>query len=88
MTSNGVSAVIDATGTVVAATAMGEQKLLIGEVSVRTPPATLMVVWGDWVGRAAAVLLLVLALSWVAKALKRARRSTATPAAPISVREP
>ena len=88
VTSNGVSAVIDATGTVVAATAMGEQKLLIGEVSVRTPPATLMVVWGDWVGRAASVLLLLLALSWVAKALKRARRSTATPAAPISVREP
>ncbi len=87
VTNNGVSAVIDATGTVVAATAMGEQKLLIGEVSVRTPPATLMVVWGDWVGRAASVLLLLLALSWVAKALKRRRRSAAAPAAPMSMHE-
>jgi apolipoprotein N-acyltransferase len=71
VTSNGTSAVIDATGAIVAATAMGEQKLLIGEVSVKKPLATLMVAWGDWVGRAALVMLGLLALSSAAEALKR-----------------
>ncbi|MEQ1514423.1 MAG: apolipoprotein N-acyltransferase [Lysobacteraceae bacterium] len=75
VTSNGVSAVIDATGTIVSATAMGEQKLLIGEVSIRQPAATLMVAWGDWVGRTAFVLLLLQALFWVGKALKRTKHS-------------
>lgn len=75
VTSNGVSAVIDATGTIVAATAMGEQKLLIGEVSIRQPPATLMVAWGDWVGRTAFALLLLQAMFWVGKALKRGKHS-------------
>jgi apolipoprotein N-acyltransferase len=77
-----VSAVIDATGTIVAATAMGEQKLLIGEVSIRQPPATLMVAWGDWVGRTAFVLLLLQALFWAGKALKRGKHSASpSPAA-------
>ena len=81
VTANGVSAAIDATGTVVAATAMGEQTLLIGEVSVRPPPATLMVAWGDWVGRAAAALLLLLAVSFVVDALRRRKsRSALAPA--------
>lgn len=81
VTSNGVSAVIDTTGTIVAATAMGEQKLLIGEVSVRQPPATLMVAWGDWVGRTAFALLLLQALFWVGKALKRGKHSASPPPA-------
>jgi apolipoprotein N-acyltransferase len=81
VTSNGVSAVIDATGTIVATTAMGEQKLLIGEVSVRTPPATLMVAWGDWVGRAAFVLLLLQALFWASKTFRRTRHGTSPPPA-------
>ena len=71
VTANGVSAVIDATGEVVASTAMGERKLLVGEVSAGTPPTTLMVAWGDWVGRAGFVLLLLLAASVAAGALKR-----------------
>ena len=61
VTSNGYSAVIDATGTVIAATRMGEQTLVIGDVPVRTPPRTLMVAWGDWVGRTAASWLALLA---------------------------
>lgn len=85
VTSNGTSAVIDATGTIVAATAMGEQKLLIGEVSVRQPPATLMVAWGDWVGRTAFVLLLLQAMFWVGKALKRRKHSvSSSPTAPTA----
>jgi len=78
VTSNGVSAVIDANGTVVASTAMDEQKLLIGEVQTGEPPATLMVAWGDWVGRAGFALLALLALSAIGAALtKRAARNAA-----------
>ena len=71
VTSNGVSAVIDASGSIIASTAIGEQKLLIGQVSVREPPTTLMVMWGDWVGRAGFVFLVLLALFCVADILKR-----------------
>jgi apolipoprotein N-acyltransferase len=63
VTSNGHSAVIDATGTVIAGTRFGERTLVIGEVPVREPPRTLVVAWGDWVGRAAAVFLVLLALA-------------------------
>jgi apolipoprotein N-acyltransferase len=80
VTANGVSAVIDATGTVVANTAMSEQKLLIGEVAVREPTRTLMVAWGDWVGRAGTMLLLLLVGAAVAK---RVMRNTATSSAPV-----
>lgn len=62
VTTNGYSAVIDATGTVTAGTRMGERALVIGDVPVREPPRTLMLAWGDWVGRAATVLLVLLAL--------------------------
>ena len=81
VTSNGVSAVIDANGTVVASTAMDEQKLLIGEVQAGEPPATLMVAWGDWVGRAGSALLVLLALSAVGAALTRRAARNASPSA-------
>ncbi len=61
VTTNGYSAVIDATGTVVAGTRMGERTLVIGDLAVPTPPRTLVVAWGDWVGRAAALGLALLA---------------------------
>lgn len=79
VTNNGVSAVIDPTGEVRQRTAMGEQALLVGDVAPMPPPATLMVRWGDWVGRTGAGLLLVLAL-W---SMLRARRTprAATPSA-------
>lgn len=76
VTANGVSAVIDATGTVIAATAMGEKRLLVGEVYAREPPVTLMVAWGDWVGRAGLVFLVLLAMFSVIDALKRRSAST------------
>ncbi len=61
VTTNGYSAVIDPTGAIVAGTRMGERTLVIGNLPVRTPPRTLMLAWGDWVGRAAAVFLALLA---------------------------
>lgn len=50
VTTNGLSGVIDPTGEILASTAMGERRLLIGEVVPRSSPPTLLVVWGDWVG--------------------------------------
>ncbi|HEY8975075.1 MAG TPA: apolipoprotein N-acyltransferase, partial [Burkholderiaceae bacterium] len=90
VTTNGYSAVIDATGRVLAGTRMGAQALAVGDLPVRTPPRTLMVAWGDWVGRAAAALLALLA----ALALLRRRGWTAlgapapaadVPALPVDV---
>ena len=63
VTSNGYSAVIDATGSVIAGTRMGERTLVIGEVPVGETPRTLVLAWGDWVGRAATVFLALLALA-------------------------
>lgn len=61
VTTNGYSAVIDATGTVTAGTRMGERTLVIGEVPVREAPRTLVVAWGDWAGPAALAWLVLLA---------------------------
>ncbi|MBI5716875.1 MAG: apolipoprotein N-acyltransferase [Burkholderiales bacterium] len=79
VTSNGYSAVIDARGEVMAGTRMGERTLVVGELPVREPPRTLMVAWGDWVGRASAVFLLVLA-AYAGGRAWRARAGAAGPA--------
>jgi apolipoprotein N-acyltransferase len=76
VTTNGYSAVIDATGTVIADTTMGERTLVIGEVPVRQAQSTLTVAWGDWVGRAAMTFLMLLA---VAAVLRRGRPAQAAP---------
>jgi apolipoprotein N-acyltransferase len=81
VTTNGFSAVIDATGTVVAGTRMGERTLVIGDVPVPEPRRTLMVAWGDWVARAAAAFLALLA---AAAALRAWGRSSAKEAAPAA----
>lgn len=73
VTTNGYSAVIDANGTVVAGTRMGERTLVIGDVAVREPPRTLMVRWGDWVGRAGAVFLSLVALGTALRGFSRWR---------------
>ena len=62
VTANGISAVIDATGAVTASTPMGEAAMLVGEVSVGEPPITLLVAWGDWVGRLCFALLALFGL--------------------------
>ncbi|MBY0238382.1 MAG: apolipoprotein N-acyltransferase [Burkholderiaceae bacterium] len=63
VTTNGYSAAIDASGAILAGTPMGEAALVIADLPVRQPAATLMVRWGDWVGVAATGFLLVLALA-------------------------
>lgn len=62
VTTNGISAVIDARGEIVARSAMGEAAVLVGELAAHAPPPTLMLRLGDWVGRAALVFLALLAL--------------------------
>ena len=63
VTSNGHSAVIDATGRVIAGSKMGERTLVVGDLPVADPPRTLMVAWGDWVGRVAAAFLVLLVVT-------------------------
>ena len=65
VTTNGYSAVIDAAGSVLAATRMGEPALVLADVPLRPPARTLMVMWGDWVGLAASASLVALA-AWSA----------------------
>lgn len=77
-TTNGISAVIDRSGEVVRRTAIGERALLPGEVSVGDPPPTLMVRWGDWVGRTAGIALLLLAAWSMATAWRRRRGAPAS----------
>ncbi len=75
VTANGISAVIDASGTVRARTAVGERKLLVGEVQPAQPEPTRMVAWGDWVGRAGLAFLLGLAALAVRRAMRRGHAS-------------
>lgn len=84
VTPSGHSAVIDATGSVIAASRIGERTLVIGEVAVREPPRTLMVVWGDWVGRAAAAGLVLLGAAVAVSAWheRRAREPAPLPVTP------
>ncbi|MED5618165.1 apolipoprotein N-acyltransferase [Ideonella sp. BN130291] len=89
-TTNGHSAVIDATGSVVAGSRMGERTLVIGALPVPVPPRTLMVAWGDWVGRAAAGFLALLALatawrSWAPGAAAATQPAQAVAALPARV---
>ncbi|MEH6421220.1 apolipoprotein N-acyltransferase [Pseudomonas sp. CGJS7] len=71
VTSNGLSAIIDDTGEVLAHTGTGDQAVLTAFVSARDPSPTLMVRWGDWVGRAGAALVLALAALAVWQAMRR-----------------
>lgn len=71
VTTNGFSAAIDATGAVLAGSRMGERTLVVAGLPVGSPAPTLMVRWGDWVGRAGAIFL-VLLFGWPALAQGRA----------------
>jgi apolipoprotein N-acyltransferase len=80
VTTNGFSAVIDETGEVLVHTAMGQQAVLTGFLLARDPAPTLMVRWGDWVGRAGLAFLFALALWRGLAALgARALRPSAAP---------
>ena len=84
VTTNGLSAVIDDTGEVLANTAMGDQAVLTAELPAHDPTPTLMVRWGDWVGRVALGFLAALAaLAFAAR--HAARQREAAPALPARV---
>jgi apolipoprotein N-acyltransferase len=82
VTSNGYSALIDATGTVIAGARVGERTLVVGDLPLREAQRTLMLAWGDWVPRAAAAFLVLLAAVAAVRAWGRGR---ARPAAPSTV---
>lgn len=63
VTNDGLSAVIDPAGRVLASAPAGRRHLVIGEAAVGEPPWTLAAVWGDWVGPAAAIVLLLQGLA-------------------------
>jgi apolipoprotein N-acyltransferase len=89
VTTNGHSAVIDAAGTVIAGTRAGERVLAIGDLPVREPARTLMLAWGDWVGRAGAAFLVLLAAAaaarrWPTWRRQRTQRAQAAPAADVA----
>jgi len=86
VTTNGQSAVIDARGDIVAAARPGERTLVIGEAPVPPARPTLMVRWGDWVGRTAAIALVTLALLALARQLVRPRKADAPAALAWPVR--
>lgn len=83
VTTNGLSAVIDARGRLRATGGLGERTLVIGELPARDPAPTLMVRWGDWVGRAAAGLLAAGAL--LSLLMRRGPARAAAPALPADV---
>ena len=82
VTTNGLSAVIDNTGEVLASTDMGSQAVLTATLSARDPVPTLMVRWGDWVGGAAGwfLLALILLAAWRTLRTGSARAAVADPA--------
>ena len=90
VTTNGHSAVIDANGAVLAGSRMGERTLVIAALPVRSPAPTLMVRWGDWVGLAGSVWLVVLAAWSASRSWRRPSVDHAAPAhgamlAPVTV---
>lgn len=84
VTSNGLSAFVDPTGEVLVSTALRDQAVLAGEVPARAPPLTLMVRWGDWVGRAALALLALLVAVRLGSAWPRRVDAPAPPCDPAT----
>ena len=81
VTANGVSAVIDASGAVLASTVVGERKLLVGEIRPAQPDQTRMVAWGDWVGRAGLGFLIGLGVLALWRAMRPMRGGARAPVA-------
>ncbi len=77
VTTNGLSAVIDPSGEIVARTQMNEQEFLVGEVRPQAPRFSLMRAWGDWVGRAGLAFLLLSAGVSLVRRIWRVQGTTA-----------
>ena len=71
VTTNGYTAFIDPRGEVLARTKIGDASVLAGAVPIRTAPMSLVTRWGTWLGPAALVSLLMLALHMLRKHVKR-----------------
>lgn len=84
VTPNGYSAVIDATGSVIASAGAGARALVVGELPVSTPQPTLMVAWGNWAGPVAIAFLALLAVTASLRALSMSRVEEAPEAAAIA----
>ncbi|GAB6195619.1 apolipoprotein N-acyltransferase [Lysobacter xanthus] len=83
-TTNGLSAVVDASGDVVARTRMGERTVLLATVSLVEMPPTLFVRTGDWIGPGA---LLVALGGAFASVRRRARPGAAADAESSAIDE-
>lgn len=81
-TTNGMSAVVDATGAILARTAMGERTVLVAEVQAREPPRTWVVRLDPWLGPLSAALLAGAVLAAAAAAWRRRRPAPAVQNAP------
>lgn len=77
-TTNGMSAVIDAGGAILASTRMGGREVLVGDVEAREPPRTPVVTLGPWLGPLAMLVLVGGAVLPGLRAL-RPRAGAATP---------
>lgn len=77
VTPNGLTAVIDPSGEVVAQSAVGDQAVLAGALPIADPPPTLMVRWGDWLGPVALGLLAVLGIAALGQRLSAQTKSRA-----------
>lgn len=60
VTNNGISAVIDPTGAIVARADVGERRMLIADLPPREPGRTAVVALGDWLGRTGLVVVMLL----------------------------
>lgn len=81
VTANGISATIDDRGDIVERTAMDREAVLVGTLHARTPPPTLMVRWGDWIGPTAFFGLLLFAAITLLRAAHRRWRARHVPQA-------
>jgi apolipoprotein N-acyltransferase len=73
-TNTGISAVIDATGALLATGAVGARTTLIGKVVPEDRAETLMIAWGDWAGPSALVAGVLLVGAALLRARIRAQR--------------
>ncbi len=80
VTTNGYTAFIDPSGEVLARTKIGDQSVLAGVVPIRDAPMSLVTRWGTWLGPAALVSLLMLALLVARKPVHQGRTPAKAPA--------